>query len=461
MQKRLNRHSLLKVGVVMLVLVVPLYPKFPFLRIPGSQVSLRLEDFLLAAVSLVWLGNVLPKWRALMKDRIIRAVFLFWAVGLVSLLSAILVTQTVVWYIGLFHWVRRVEYMVVLFIGMEAVKAREDLVVYVKCLLIVIVYAFVFAVGQKYFNWPVITTQNWEYAKGIALRYVDGGHLIATFAGHYDLATFLILVLPIFLSVLLASGRSLSELGLSKNKWLGRMGLVVIIGMGMWLLVNAASRISIASYLGAMTVALVLVRRYKVVPIVVVVTILFVGLSSNLIDRYTRIIKVTLDKVVQVINVEEVVMAAEGVPQRRESESTPTPAAAPIFEDRSTSIRLNVEWPRAGRALKKNPLLGTGYSSITLATDNDYLRMIGEVGILGTLAFGLVGARILMEIIRYFPLRKVVGFEGAFVAGMVGSLAGVGLNMVFIDILEASKFAVMFWLMMGMTVALVRINKND
>ena len=85
---------------------------------------------------------------------------------------------------------------------------------------------------------------------------------------------------------------------------------------------------------------------------------------------------------------------AEDFPQRIELENTPIPTeeSQPVFEDRSVSIRLNVEWPRAIRAFSKNPLLGTGYSSITLATDNDFLRLLGEVGLVGALAFFLIFA---------------------------------------------------------------------
>ena len=57
---------------------------------------------------------------------------------------------------------------------------------------------------------------------------------------------------------------------------------------------------------------------------------------------------------------------------------------------RSFQIRLNIEWPRAIRAFWKNPFLGTGYSSITIATDNDYLRILGETGIFGLLSFVLL-----------------------------------------------------------------------
>src|SRR5205814_2283829 len=116
------------------------------------------------------------------------------------------------------------------------------------------------------------------------------------------------------------------------------------------------------SYVLSLTVSLALLRKYKYIPIVVIVTLIFAFAGTNLAGRYMQIFDV-LRKKISIVKV-----AYAQVPQM----------ASPAVEDRSTSIRLNVEWPRAVRALTKNPLLGTGYSSITLATDNDYLRALGE-----------------------------------------------------------------------------------
>ncbi len=153
--------------------------------------------------------------------------------------------------------------------------------------------------------------------------------------------------------------------------------------------------------------------------------------------------------------------AGEPTIERRSTVYVPKPTPVPILEDRSTSIRLNVEWPRAIRALSKNPLLGTGYSSITLATDNDYLRLLGETGILGFLAFALIFLRIGEVILKSLPFRFNGEYEKAFVAGFIGSLPGLFLNATFIDIFEASKFAILFWLLMGILVSLARLNKNE
>jgi O-antigen ligase len=100
-------------------------------------------------------------------------------------------------------------------------------------------------------------------------------------------------------------------------------------------------------------------------------------------------------------------------------------------------------------------LLGTGYSSINLATDNDFLRALGEVGILGFSAFILILATIGVRWIRFLPrLANLVPIEKAYMAGIMGAFAGVMVNALFIDVFEASKFAIIFWLMIGLSIQL-------
>lgn len=418
--------------VAALILTIPLYPKFPFLRIPESQVALRLEDILIALTLTFFIPDFIRNLKNLFNDNIASAILIYLGIGLISLLSAVFVTQTVVPKIGFLHWARRVEYMSLFFVGLSAVKNQKRLEFFIKLFPFIILYNFIFGFGQKYLNWPIITTQNYEYAKGIALHYVPGAHIPGTFAGHYDLAAFLILSLPLILAFGLSPKKTLKKF-FGVEPLVAKAVMFTIFGLGLWLLVNAASRISIVSYLiGAVTTALVM-RKYRYIPVLLFVSIAFIGFSSNLIDRYVRIFRVAID---------EVAASEIANPQ-------PTPTPEPIYEDRSTSIRLNVEWPRAIRALKKNPLLGTGYSSITLATDNDYLRALGETGILGFGAIGFVFANIIYLLLKNFPFRRRSASD-VYALAILASIPGLFLLMFFIDILEASKFATIFWLMMGM-----------
>ena len=131
-------------------------------------------------------------------------------------------------------------------------------------------------------------------------------------------------------------------------------------------------------------------------------------------------------------------------------QQTPDALKAPQApEDRSFNIRLKAQWPRAVRAFLKNPVLGTGYSSVGLATDNDYLRSLAESGILGLLAFLLI-------IIRFFKtsLPHIINFhltlESIFILSATLALFSLLLNALFIDVFEASKIALLTWLTLGL-----------
>lgn len=435
-----------------LVLAIPLYPKFPFLTVPGTYVSIRLEDFLLAGTFFLLLPYLIKGLRSIFQKDIERSIILYLAIGGISLLSAILLTRSVQVHIGILHLARRVEYFLPFFLGVYAFRKRDShlLEFLVKVLMITIVGLFIYGLGQRYLSWPVIITQNQEYAKGIALRWIPGSHITSTFAGHYDLSTFLVLTMPIFVALFL-------ELK-------GRITKLILLGVilcGFWLLVNAVSRISTVSFLVGIVSTLLLLKRHKAIPIVLLISILLLGLSSDLRGRYFRVFSVVKNKIDKLIVIPKPIYAEEGLPAQAPFETAEPPASS-VTEDRSTSIRFNVEWPRALRAYAKNPLLGTGYSSITLATDNDYLRALGETGILGFLALTLIFFRIGTLICnRFSKVSALSGVEKAFLAGAVGSLPGIFLNAAFIDVLEASKFAIIFWLVLGIVVGMLRSAENE
>ncbi|OGM05506.1 hypothetical protein A2125_00315 [Candidatus Woesebacteria bacterium GWB1_43_5] len=448
----MSRENLQKLFLAGILLGVPLYQKFPLLEVPGTFVRIRIEDFLIFFISIYVAVHYLPRLNLFFKKSLERSIILFWIVGLVSLVSAIFVTKTVIPHIGFLHWARRVEYMIVVFFALSLIKSKSrDIVDFtVKLLLIATFAVFIYGVGQKYFHWPVIITQNEQYSKGIALRFVPGAHLTSTFAGHYDLASFMVLVLPVFVaSFFVIRGR------------ISKFLLFTAVLVGLWVLANTLSRTSVVSYFFAVGLALFLIKKYKEIVAVFLVSLVVFSFSSNLFDRYLRIIEVARENLTKIMFVvpAPVLAQTEPLPSRISSQS-PTPTPIAVFEDRSTSIRFNVEWPRAIRAFKKNPILGTGYSSITLATDNDYLRALGEIGILGMFSFLLVIALVFLEVRGVYPLtRNFTGLELGFAAGVVGATVGVLVNAVFIDVFESSKLAIIFWLMIGILVCLVRSEK--
>ena len=158
-----------------------------------------------------------------------------------------------------------------------------------------------------------------------------------------------------------------------------------------------------------------------------IISVISVILSPQLAGRYFNLISVARAE-------EKIIRDVNTVPDALK----PTE----VLEDRSLNIRLKASWPKALRALAKNPILGTGYSSVGLAVDNDYLRVLAETGILGMAAFGLVFIRL---------LKSWIPSKSPFVWAMICVTGGLLLNAVFIDIFEASKIATIFWLIAGVT----------
>lgn len=429
--QKLKNIELDKYLITAILIFVPLYPKFPSIRILGTYVSVRLEDFIILFAVLMMAIPFLENIKTFIKNNVSRSLLIFLFIGTASLISGVFLTETVVLKLGALHLIRRFEYISLFFVGFLYMKQNKNSGMFeyvIKLLLLVNLFIFIYGLGQRYLNFPVIVTQNEEYSKGIALRWVPGAHINSTFAGHYDLASYLVLVMPMFVTTFFVVKDKASKIIL---------GLSILSGF--WLFSSAVSRISIVSFLVASSISLFLIKKYKEIAVLVLVSALAFGFSPDLRARYGRIIEVVKEKISSVVSV----YAADGE----------------VFEDRSTSIRLVVEWPRAIRALEKNPIFGTGYSSITLATDNDYLRSLGETGLLGFAAFILVFIYKFKSFLKFDGLKDL-DINKAFVASFIGSTIGILITAVFIDVFEASKFATIYWLISGMVIAFLETDKQ-
>lgn len=476
---------LLKYGLAAIILFQILYPKFPLIGVTGTYVSVRLEDLLLAVITgvyLVWALGHRRELKVLGSTGI--AIILFFCIGFLSTLTAILVIHTVVPHLGILHFLRRIEYLITFFIAATIIRKEKDLLFFVELIFWASVCVLLYGLGQKYLEFPVVSTQNIEFAKGLLLTLTPGARLNSTFAGHYDLAAFTVLTLPLFLALWLSP----------VNKYFKFLGFAGFLS-NFWLLLASSSRISFPAYLVSILLLLLITRRFKLIPVLLVFSLTFMLSSTELASRYLRTIDVYLKPLSSLLNISHkppteppytleeeepeilpevtsppvAVLPGQPVstpiptPTRKpkiKHSITPTPPPPPVIvEERSTEIRLNAEWPRAVRAFKKHPLLGTGYSSITLATDNDYLRLLGEVGALGAFTFALVFISLAKQSLYLFKQKhqsatKILGF------GLTAGLIGFLINATFIDVFEASKVAPLFWAMAGTLLALTQIEKS-
>lgn len=438
-------ESSLKYCFAALLIFVPLYPKFPLFSIPGSRVAIRAEDFLILVLAFLLVPLVPYYLDQFRKSLVLRSMALYWLVALLAVISGVYITRTTSLSIAFLHWARRIEYMVPFFAAAVLATKKENLKFFLSLILPIALAVWGYALAQIYLNAPVISTQNEEFSKGIALTLSPGVNISSTFAGHYDLAGYLVMTMSLVLAL---------AIGTKEKRW-KFLQLAALLPL-LWLLTETGSRIAFGAGLVALPLILLLTRRPVWILPLMFVAVVAAANSPKLVGRFGDILRVfrfdTIQETVKGVWDSRTQIfiptasAAEATPTL-----TPTPSPEPlraIQQDRSTSIRLDVEWPRALRALSKNPLLGTGFASITLATDNDYLRALGETGAFGFLAWISIIIAILASLIR--GLKTQTGTEFHYLAGVSGLVVAFLIIATFIDIFEASKNATLFWMYTGL-----------
>lgn len=469
-------------GIAFLLFFIPLYPKFPLFSVSGTYVSVRLEDFFVATLVFIYfLSLLLKRDFSLLKKNLTRLILLYFVTGLLSVASGFFITKNITLHVALLHFLRRIEYISLFFVCYSSFKKIGQLKTYGFVSLISTLGVIIYGLGQKFYSWPVVSTMNKEFSKGLILRLTWWARVNSTFAGHYDLAAYMVMIIALSIPLFFMFRNKLIKL---------LIGCITLLSY--YLLVLTASRISFIAYLFSSLVVLVFIKKWKWIAPFVIFSLLGMFLSDDLGQRYAATFKVNLSFMSGLVQIKlpkkptpTLVPEPTQLPIEVPTPSailsitpTPTPTLVPTltptpvpveeyFEPtqlavgRSTDIRLKVEWPRALRALIKNPVLGTGYSSITLATDNDYLRILGETGILGTIAFALV----ILEIFRkflFFLKNKTAGKnERMIVIGVMGASIGYFINACFIDVWEASKIAFFFWILIGIALKTIDISKEN
>lgn len=473
MLKKLKSEKLVFWLLVSLVVFIPLYPKFPLFNVPGTYVAVRLEDIFFLIVSGIWFLNILPKVKELISEPIHKLFILFWVIGGLSLISGVFLTQTVTPHLGVLHWLRRIEYMSFFIMAATTFKSFDQVKILLKIFIPVTIIIVLYGFGQELFKFPVISTTNREFSKGLILFLSPEARVNSTFAGHYDLAFYLTIVLTMLGSVFFA------------YKNLKSRALIALTGLGSFVLLGmTAARVSFVATLFALALSFWLNNKKLIVVLLFVAAVGAVGLIPDLRHRLVATVTVNIlggggpkydlpegaappnlnklsDASKSALFMVDVVQVGTEGAQTTKVPSDVAPGeplnTTELGVYRSYGIRLDVEWPRAIRAFVKNPFLGTGYSSITIATDNDFLRSLGETGLLGTLALMIILGVLVKSQIRF--IFNSQGLEKAFMVGVFCSLLALLASGLFLDVLEASKIATLLWFLLGVSWAVTERQK--
>ena len=459
MFKNLNPFRII---LASLIVFIPLYPKFPLLSVNGTYVAIRLDDIIVGLSFIFWLIYQLKNHFPVFKHKITPLFIAYFIAVIASTINAILIYQSTSPSILFLNAFRRFEYISLFFITIDGVKSIKDFLYPYVFSLVALFGIAIYGYGQKYLQFPVISTMNEEFSKGQLLQMNVWTRISSTFAGHYDLAAYLSLLLIIIGAVAV----------ITKKKWLKIPSFILFL-LGFDLLTLTASRVSIFAFWASIIICFVLIRKYLwIIPI----SLLVVLSIFNSKDLKQRLLATIPSLKIQIQKQQKITPTITPVPTiatptpgnniavlvtpvkylsptptvfRHLAEFEVTPADVDAGVARSGEIRFNVEWPRAISALKKNPILGTGLGSITLATDNDYLRLLGESGAFGFLTFIII---FLYFFIKTIPIiiKRPTDLKSQLELIFFSVMLCIWVNAVFIDVFEASKVSYNIWIIMAL-----------
>src|SRR5260221_1458685 len=516
-------NNSLKIFVGFLIGFIVLYPKLPSVHVPHTWVYVRLEDFFIGATSIVWLLQVIRK-KARLPFPLAWSLVIYWAVGLISLVFCLLVVAPHLANffpnVAILQYLRRIEYMILFFVGFSVVKTKKDIRNFLIVLFITIVGIVLYGLRQRFyvtlwhlfpiffasnpFCFPAFLTGNEEFAKGIPFCLADTSRVASTFGGHYDLAAYLVLVIPVLIAVCVAM----------KKLYIRIISFILVVA-SLALLNCTSSRTSFPAYLiGAIAGLIFWKKKWWIIPVMIVSIGILLTYRGETLARFLKTIQpvnvVTVNQSLPT-NLQKIITKAKEAEENQTPEkpppgtitlSAPVPAAvapktpvaatSPVTTvltdqelqkltaenveiaistksgafliqkayalDISFTTRFQAEWPRDFAAFVKYPLLGSGYSSLTLASDNDYLRALGETGALGFIAFALI-----FVMLGIFMKEKIKGSDSltqTLVFGLAGGTVGLLMNALLIDVFEASKVGESFWLLVGIAAGALYVNNT-
>ncbi len=514
---------------IFLLVFIPLYPKKPLIDVVNTWVYIRAEDFVVTFVLLAWIVLLFRK-KINLKTPLTMPILIFWLVGAIATFHGVLLIfpglANIFPNVAFLAMLRRIEYLSMFFVAYAGFKDRRSLPLVSWVVVLTLLGVALYGLGQRYLGFPAYLTMNEEFAKGIPIQLSALSRIPSTFAGHYDLAAYLVLVIPIVVSLIFGF----------KN-WLIKLFFLVVTGLGLVVLFMTVSRVSFFVLFVSLAVVVFLQKKrwFMVsVPIVgIFLAVLLLVFTPRIIDRFSSTVKEidvlidartgealgnikdisTLDfkdktvknrqfisradidadlesapgatasasaiiphELLPVTGVQLVppnASTGENLPQgtgyinlslspvkkqlnnffymRRNKDGMPISSELTMYSgnflikraaayDLSLTTRYQGEWPHAIEAFKRNIFLGSGYASISLAIDNSYLRMLGEVGAFGFISFfaifvvaGIYIKKALQEVDS--PIIR------SFVIGFCAGVIGLGLNATLIDVFEASQIA--------------------
>jgi len=396
-------------ALIILIFAMLFSPQIGVGGIPGREIGIRIDDVFLIVIFLGWMAKIaIKKELGFLKNTPLNLPILTYIlISIISTLAGILWRQARP-FTSIFYFSKYLEYFLLFFLVSNNLKSLRQARVFIYSMILVALLTSIYAWIQHYLGVQRVAA---PFQTKASEANIFGGYLL--------------------LMIMVITGLLLN---LSSHKL--RIYLAVSLFFGFFALLFTLSRGSWLGALPAFAVLAILTRKGK---IILFLAFLFIILSSSfIIPRYVK----------------------ERVQSTFVQEKEYTVFGRRFGVDESAAARID-SWKYGLRKLTKAPLLGYGVGSAVPIVDNQYVRVLIEVGLVGFIAFTwilLVLFRSAMLVLRQFREDNfAMGLTCGFIAGFVGLLFHCFSAETFIVI----RIMEPFWFLTAIVMALPELIVND
>lgn len=419
----LNRLLIVLLGFIVL------FPKLTLVTISGSNVGIRFDDLAVLIIA-VCLALTMIRRRGLVKASLSGPVTRYWLLfivwGIASTLIGLLLLDAVESpLLGMLYLGRYVEFFVVYLAASLVVWDRTIL----KTLYLVFFFSAVAVVAYGFLQLgdlvPYFTTLL-SLVNPEEVTYATSGVIMSTFAGHYDFGIYLVLVLGFLLFFMTGTFRRSDSYRSLEEKLGQRQSLVLFICYLLMVLL-----ISFAIYL----------TNSRSSFIAVVVVLIVWGYSNS--RRLSIAASLT-----------GAMLASLYLRGKLSNKLGRFKIGTKALTFDLSSIERLRKWITLFSEFGVISLIsGFGLSSQGEALDGYYMRLLGEMGLIGIGLFALMLWSLMAAINRVRKVGPSDLFWTGLAEGMrLGTLALL-VQAMFIDTFVATKIMYVFWLLAGVVVS--------
>ncbi|MFH1061437.1 MAG: O-antigen ligase family protein [Candidatus Omnitrophota bacterium] len=358
----------------LLIFFMLLSPEFAIGGIRGREVVLRIDDIFIFVAFFGWLAKmaVNKELGFAKKTPLNQPIIIYCFLYLIGTLYGVLMGTTR-WQSSIFYFLKYVEYFLLYFMVVNSLKDRRQVKMFIYCMLAIALITSVFA-WYLHFSGAERVTAPFEGKHGEPNTL--GGYLL--------------------LMMMVATGLILNITNLKER---------IILSAGMCVAFPAflftLSRSSWFGFLPAYVVLMFLSRKGK--HMLLVVSLLFILLFSVIFPKYVY----------------------QRIAYTFEAQTTRVVMGKVVSIDESSAARVDT-FKDSIKHWMRSPILGNGAGSAGATVDNQYMRVLIETGIFGTLAFFLVLFAIWRTALNSLNKAKddhfAHGLTAGFIAGFIGLL---------------------------------------